>query len=44
MRVADYIIEFLEKQGVEHIFTVSGGGAIFLCDALGVAKTMKYVA
>lgn len=44
MRVADYVIEFLENQGVEHIFTVTGGGAIFLCDALGMAKKMKYVA
>ncbi len=44
MRVADYIIEFLEKQGVDHIFTVAGGGAIFLCDALGTAKKIKYVA
>lgn len=43
-RIADYIIEFFEKKGVEHIFTVSGGGAIFLCDALGRAKKMKYVA
>ena len=24
MRVADYIIEFLERQGVDHIFTVAG--------------------
>lgn len=44
MRVADYMIKFLEDHGVEHIFTVTGGGAIFLCDALGMAKKMKYVA
>jgi acetolactate synthase-1/2/3 large subunit len=44
MRVADYIIEFLELAGVEHIFTVAGGGAIFLCDALSTAKKMRYVA
>jgi acetolactate synthase-1/2/3 large subunit len=44
MRVADYVIEFFEMQGVGHIFTVSGGGSIFLNDALGMAKTMKYVA
>ena len=44
MRVADYIIEFLERHGVDHIFTVSGGGSIYLCDALGMAKKMKYVA
>ena len=43
MRLADYVIEFLENQGVEHIFTVTGGGAIYLCDALGMAKKMKYV-
>ncbi|MBL4818730.1 MAG: thiamine pyrophosphate-binding protein [Deltaproteobacteria bacterium] len=44
MRVADYVIQFFENLGVEHIFTVSGGGSIFLCDALGTAKKMKYVA
>ena len=44
MRVSDYVIEFFENQGVDHIFTVSGGGSIFLCDGLGAAKKMKYVA
>ncbi len=44
MRVSDYVIEFLEHRGVDHIFTVPGGGSIFLCDALGTAKKMKYVA
>ena len=44
MRVADYIIEFLENHGVGHIFTVVGGGSIFLNDAVGIAKKMKYVA
>lgn len=44
MRLADYVIEFFEHQGVEHVFTVTGGGSIFLCDALGTAKKMKYVA
>ena len=43
MTVSDAIIEYLEEQGVEHIFTVSGGGSIFLCDALARAKKMKYV-
>ena len=44
MRVADYVIEFFENQGVDCIFTVSGGGSIFLCDALGASKRMQYVA
>jgi len=43
MTVADLIIEFLEDKGIEHCFTVSGGGSIFLCDALQRAKRMKYV-
>ena len=43
MTISDYIIEFLEELGVEHVFTVSGGGSIFLCDALARAKKMKYV-
>ena len=41
--VSDFIIEFFEGLGVEHVFTVSGGGSIFLCDALARAKKMKYV-
>ena len=44
MRVADYVMEFFENQGVGHVFTVTGGGSIFLCDALGMAKNMKYIA
>ena len=43
MTVSDYIIRFLEDKGVEHVFTVSGGGSIFLCDALARAERMKYV-
>jgi acetolactate synthase-1/2/3 large subunit len=44
MRVADYIISFLEDCGIDCAFTVCGGGAIFLCDALAKAKRMKFVA
>lgn len=41
--LSDRIIECLEDHGVTHIFTVSGGGSIFLCDALARAKKMKYI-
>lgn len=44
MRLADYVIRFLEEQGIGHAFTVCGGGAIFLCDALANAQRMKYIA
>jgi acetolactate synthase-1/2/3 large subunit len=44
MRLADYVIAFLEDRGISHAFTVCGGGAIFLCDALGKARRMNFVA
>lgn len=43
MRLADCVIEILEEHGVEHVFTVTGGGAAYLCDALAKAKKIKYV-
>ena len=43
MRVADYIFKYLADQGVRHVFLVTGGGAMFLNDALGREKRLKYV-
>ncbi len=42
MRLADYVIRFVEKLGVKDIFTVTGGGSIFLCDALSKNKNVNY--
>jgi acetolactate synthase-1/2/3 large subunit len=45
MRVSDYVIQFLrDNYGVDTIFTVSGGGCIFLIDSLGNTERVKYVA
>lgn len=45
MRVSDYIIQYLrDKYNIETIFTVSGGGCIFLVDSLGHTEGVKYVA
>lgn len=42
IRVADYIANFLyDDMGVEHVFMVTGGGAMFLND--GIAKHEKLV-
>jgi acetolactate synthase-1/2/3 large subunit len=41
MRVADYIVQFLSKH-VDRVYTVCGGGSIFLNDALG--RTLPYTA
>ena len=35
IRLADYVADFLVKNGISHCFTVTGGGAMFLNDALG---------
>lgn len=43
VRLADYVISFLEDRGIDHAFTVCGGGSIFLNDALAKAKRMKFV-
>ena len=42
VRLADYVIFFLEGIGVKDIFTVSGGGAIFLNDALAKNGKINY--
>ena len=43
IKVSDYVIKFLEKKKITTVFTVSGGGSIFLCDALYKSKKIKYV-
>jgi acetolactate synthase I/II/III large subunit len=44
MRVSDYVINFIkETYKVDTIFTVSGGGCIFLIDSLSKVKDLKYV-
>lgn len=41
IRVADYVVQFLENKGISHIFTVTGGGAMFLNDAFSLSKNIK---
>lgn len=43
MRVADYIIDYIYKHGTDTIFTLAGGGAMFLNDAVVCHGKMKYV-
>ncbi len=42
--LSDYVIKFLEKKKIDTIFQVSGGGSIFLGDALYKSKKIKYIA
>lgn len=34
-KISDYIADFIANQGVEHVFTVTGGGAMHLNDSFG---------
>jgi|688.fasta_scaffold36867_3 acetolactate synthase-1/2/3 large subunit len=41
VKVADYVASFLESKGISHVFTVTGGGAMFLNDGLAKSKKIK---
>lgn len=43
VRVADYIAESLYHEGVEHVFMVTGRGALFLTDAIAKHKDLKSI-
>ena len=43
IKVSDYIIKFLESQGVKHLFMLPGGMAMHINDSVGYAKTLKPV-
>ncbi len=44
MKLSDYVMEFVERQGVRHIFMLPGGGAMHLNDSLGAAGKIQFVA
>ena len=43
IRVADYVADMLVKNGIEHVFTVTGGGAMHLNDGLGHKEGLQCV-
>jgi len=43
MRLADYVIQRVADLGVKHVFTVPGGGAMHLDDALGANGEVGFV-
>lgn len=44
IRLSDFVIDFFERKDTKVIFTVVGGGSIFLCDSLYKNKKIKYIA
>lgn len=44
MRLADLLVEYLSSEhGVDTVFTVTGGGAMYLNDAFGKFEGIKYI-
>jgi len=43
MKLSDYVIDFLAKQGVKHNFLVSGGAVIHLVDSTSKHPDMDYI-
>ena len=43
IKVSDYVVKFLEKNGVKHIFMLAGGGCMHLTDSVGRSNKIKYI-
>jgi len=43
IKLSDYVIDFVVKQGVKHIFLLPGGGSMHLVDSVGRNKDLEYV-
>lgn len=43
MKVSEYIVDFLEKSGVKHVFMLPGGMAMHINDSIGYSKQLKPV-
>lgn len=43
MNVSDIVIKFLEDSRITHVFTLSGGGIMYLLDSLGKSERISYV-
>ena len=43
VKISDYIAHFLVSHGVEHVFTVTGGGAMHLNDSLGHCSELECI-
>jgi acetolactate synthase-1/2/3 large subunit len=43
IKLSDYVIQYLEKLEVGHMFMIPGGGAMHLNDSLGKSKKIEYI-
>ena len=43
MKLSDYVMRFLAREGVRHVFMLPGGGAMHLVDSLGQCEELEYI-
>ena len=43
VKISDYIAEFLTKQGISHVFVVSGGASLTLIESISSTNNVEYV-
>jgi len=43
MKLSDYVIDFVARAGVKHIFMLTGGGCMHLVDSVGRNRDLEYV-
>ncbi|MEI6564636.1 MAG: thiamine pyrophosphate-binding protein [bacterium] len=43
IKLSDYVIDRVAREGVKHVFMVSGGGGMFLIESLGQSKDVQFV-
>jgi acetolactate synthase-1/2/3 large subunit len=43
MKLSDYVMEAIAREGVKHVFMLPGGGAMHLNDSLGRCRDLEYV-
>lgn len=41
MKLSDYVVQFLEKQNVDDVFLLSGGGIMHLLDSLAKSNQIN---
>ena len=43
IKLSDYVMQYIARQGVRHVFMLAGGGAMHLDDSLGRCTGLSYV-
>ncbi len=42
MNVSEYIVKFVEAEGIDHAYVIVGGAALWLCKALSKSEKLKF--